>query len=296
MSKWALPPRVALFITVVLWGSGFVATKAALREVSPVTLIFIRFALGTGLLLWLVRLHGGKLVPPREDWPTLALMGFVGIFIHQLLQAIGLTMATAVHTGWLIGLIPIWSALLSGLLLKERFGATKVTGLAGGFAGALLVISQGRLGPAMLRLPSTHGDFLILLSTLNWAVYSVIGHRTIKQLGPLQATASSMALGWLMFLPLFAYGSGWRELTHLSLTGWGALLFLGIGCSGVGYWSWYGALQRIELSRVAAFLYIEPLVTLLTAVVLLHEPVTLMTIAGGVLVLASVYVMQRAPQ
>jgi drug/metabolite transporter (DMT)-like permease len=295
MSKWTLPPRVALFITVVLWGSGFVATKAALREVSPVTLIVVRFALGTSLLLWLVRLRSHNLVPPRGDWPTLALMGFMGIFVHQLLQAVGLTMATAVHTGWLIGLIPIWSALLSALLLKERFGALKLAGLAGGFAGAVLVISQGKLGLDQLRLPSTHGDFLILLSTVNWAVYSVIGHGTIKRLGPLRATAGSMFLGWLMFLPLFLYQGGWRELAHVSGTGWGALLFLGIGCSGVGYWCWYGALERIELSRVAAFLYIEPPVTLLTAVILLHEPVSAITAAGGVLVLLSVYVMQRAP-
>ena len=73
------------------------------------------------------------------------------------------------------------------------------------------------------------------------------------------------------------------------------MLFLGIGCSGLGYLFWYGALERIEVSRVAAFLYIEPLVTLLAAVVLLNEPVSATTILGGLLVLLSVFVMQRAP-
>ena len=217
MSKWSLPPRVSLLIAVVLWGTGFVATKAALREISPVTLIFIRFGMGTVLLFWLVSLRGGTLVPPRDAWPTLALMGFVGIFIHQLLQAVGLTMSTAVHAGWLVGLIPIWSALLSGLLLKERFGAMKLAGLAGGFAGALLVISQGRLGLETLHLPSTRGDFLILLSTVNWAVYSVMGHGTIKRLGPLRATAGSMLFGWLMFVPLVLFNGSWHELPHLSV-------------------------------------------------------------------------------
>lgn len=284
-----------MLITVVFWGLSFVATKTALREISPTTLIFLRFALGVGLLLAIMSLRGRRILPPEGALPDLALMGFVGVFVHQLLQSFGLTKATAVHTGWLIGIIPLWSALLSGIFLKERFGWMKVAGLAGGFCGAVLVISQGRLTLDMLALPSTRGDFLILLSTINWAVYSVLGHKTIKQLGPLASTSGALLLGTLMLAPLFVVNSGWRELPMLSARGWSALLFLGIGCSGLGYLFWYGALEKIEVSRVSAFLYLEPFVTLLAAVVLLSEPVHAVTICGGLLVLGSVYLLQAAP-
>jgi len=290
-----LPPRIAALIAVVLWGISFVATKAALREISPPTLIFTRFALGVVLLLIILRRQGANVLPSRRAWPALAMMGFIGIFIHQTLQAFGLTLTTAVHTGWLIGLIPIWSALLSAFLLKERFGGLKIAGLLGGFAGAVLVISRGEFSQHLLQLPATRGDFLILLSTINWAVYSVVGHATIKSLGPTRATAGAMLFGWLMLAPLFVWNQGWRELSHISLTGWGAVLFLGIGCSGLGYLFWYGALERIEVSRVAAFLYVEPLVTLLAAVLLLNETVTASTLIGGLMVLLSVFVVQRAP-
>jgi len=272
-----------------------VATKAALREMAPPTLIFTRFALGTVLLLVIVRLRGGQPLPPRSSWPALAVMGFFGVFVHQMLQAFGLRLTTAVHTGWLIGLIPIWSALLSAALLKERFGGLKLAGLLGGFAGAVLVISRGQFSQQTLQLPATRGDFLILLSTVNWAVYSVLGHGTIKSLGPTRATAGAMLFGWLMLGPFFIWNQGWRELQHVSLTGWGAVFFLGIGCSGLGYLFWYGALQRIEVSRVAAFLYVEPIVTLIAAVLLLNEPVRATTVAGGLLVLLSVFLVQRAP-
>jgi len=282
-------------MAVILWGLSFVATKAALREISPITLIFTRFALGTALLLAIVSARGTSPIPPRDAWPALALMGFFGIFLHQMLQAFGLTLTTAVHTGWLIGLIPIWSALLSAALLKERFGGMKLAGLLGGFLGALLVISRGEFGHDFLQLPATRGDFLILLSTLNWAVYTILGHATIKRLGPARATAGAMLFGWLMFVPFFLFQQGWREWPNLSVTGWGAILFLGLGCSGLGYLFWYGALERIEVSRVAAFLYLEPLVTLLAAVVLLNEPVSTTTVIGGLLVLLSVFLVQRAP-
>jgi drug/metabolite transporter (DMT)-like permease len=222
-------------------------------------------------------------------------MGFVGVFAHHMLQASGLMLTTAVHTGWLIGVIPIWSAVLSALLLKERFGGMKIAGLVGGFAGALLVITRGQFGRDVLQLPGTRGDFLILLSTFTWAIYSILGHDTLKRLGSTRATAGAMLFGWLMLTPFFVLNRGWQQWANLSPTGWGAILFLGIGCSAVGYLFWYGALERIEVSRVAAFLYIEPLVTLLAAVILLNEQVTATTIIGGLMVLLSVFVIQHAP-
>lgn len=285
---------MAVLVAVVFWGLSFVATKAALREISPTTLIFFRFAVGTLLLILIMGYRGRRLLPPARALPSLALMGFVGVFVHQLLQSFALTKASAVHTGWLIGIIPIWSAILSGIFLKERFGGMKITGLIGGFLGAALVVSQGRLGAQMLKLPSTQGDLLILVSTVNWAVYSVLGHKTIKQLGALDATTGALLLGTVMLAPLFAWNAGWRELPRLSLAGWGALLFLGIGCSGLGYLFWYGALEKIEVSRVSSFLYLEPFVTLIAAVLLLQEPVHALTIAGGLLVLGSVFLLQKA--
>jgi drug/metabolite transporter (DMT)-like permease len=290
-----LPPRFAAFLAILLWGCSFVATKAALREISPPTLLFTRFALGTALLVLIVAAGGRNPVPPRDTWPALALMGFIGVFLHHMLQAYALTMTTATHAGWLIGLIPIWSAVLSATLLKERFGGMKLAGLVGGFIGALLVITRGQLSGGTLQLPGTRGDFLILLSTINWAVYSVVGRATLKRLGSNRATAGAMLFGWLMLTPLFLFKSGWRELSNLSMGGWGAILFLGIGCSGLGYLFWYSALERIEVSRVAAFLYIQPLVTLVAAVILLNERITMTTVIGGLVVLVSVFVMQRAP-
>jgi drug/metabolite transporter (DMT)-like permease len=117
--------------------------------------------------------RGRDWVPPRDAWPSLALMGFVGIAFHQLLQGYALTLTGAVHTGWLIGLTPIWSALLAALVLHERFGPRKVAGLLLGFAGAVVVVTRGHFSADLAALPSTRGDLLILLSTVNWAVYSV---------------------------------------------------------------------------------------------------------------------------
>jgi drug/metabolite transporter (DMT)-like permease len=289
-----MPPRLGAVIAIVFWGASFVATKAAVRELSPMTLIFCRALLGTLLLAIILVLRRRPPWPPRDALRPLAVMGFVGVAFHLVLQAYALTLTSAVNAGWLIGLIPLWTALLAAVTLKERFGLQKVAGLVVGFSGAVLVVTRGKVRLASLALPAARGDLLFLVSTLNWAVYTVLGHATIKRLGPTRATAGTMFLGFLMLSPAFVVLGGFHELARLSAMGWGALLFLGIACSGLGYLFWYGALERIEATRVAALLYLEPLVTLATAAVLLGEPLAGTTLLGGVLVFGGVGLVETA--
>jgi drug/metabolite transporter (DMT)-like permease len=290
----ALAPRLAALAAVALWGVSFVATKAALRELSPITLIFSRFTLGVIVLFLILTFKHDLFIPPRSAWPMLWLMGFVGIFVHQMLQVHGLTLTTAIRTGWLIGLIPIWSSVLAAIFLGEGFGAGKVVGLVLGTMGAILVITRGELSSRVLALPTTRGDLFILASTISWAIYTILGRETLKRVGSSVATAVAMALGWIMLIPFFVHAAGWQEFRSVSATGLMAVVFLGGGCSGLGYLFWYAALERLEASQVAAFLHLEPLVTLVAAVALLGEPVAVSTILGGVLVVVGVLTVQSA--
>lgn len=290
-----LPPRIGVLLAVLFWGVSFVATRAAVSEIRPVALIFARAGLGSLVLVALLAARRRPLLPPREAWGALTLMGFVGVAFHQMIQAYALTLTTAVNTGWLVGLAPIWSALLAAAALGERLGPSKLLGLGLGFAGAAVVVSQGHLGPGLIALPSTRGDLLILASTVNWAVYTVLSQPVLRRLGPIRATAGAMLAGWAMLLPAFLLASGWRDFGRLSPVGWAAVLFLGVACSGLGYLFWFNALERIEVSRVAAFLYLEPLVTVAAAATLLGERPRLATILGGLLLLSGVGLVQRAP-
>ncbi|HKH83305.1 MAG TPA: DMT family transporter [Gemmatimonadales bacterium] len=286
--------RLASFTAIVMWGISFVATKAALHEISPVTLIFTRFALGLVVLFLILTLRREPLILPRSTWPTLAAMGFVGIFVHQMLQAHALTLTTAIRTGWLIGLTPIWSALLAAVFLRESFGPRKLFGLFLGAAGAVVVISRGEISPRVLTLPATRGDLLILMSTVTWAIYTVLGRTTLQRLGSVRATTATMFAGWVMMIPFFISGAGWQQYQHLSSAVLTAIIFLGVGCSSLGYLFWYAALERLDTSQVAAFLYIEPLITLLAAVALLGESVSPTTIVGGIMVLLGVLTVQKS--
>jgi drug/metabolite transporter (DMT)-like permease len=280
---------------ILFWGISFVATKAVVGEISPLALVTARAALGSALLFGLL-VRGGTALPPRDAWPLLATMGFVGVAFHQGIQAYALTLTDAVTTGWLIGLTPVWSALLARWRLGERLTALKLGGLGLGFGGAALVVSRGETAAALLALPRTRGDLLILLSTLNWAVYTVMGRPILRRLGALPVTAATMAAGGAVLLAPFGATGAWRDYSRLSGQGWAALVFLGVFCSGLGYLFWYWSLARAEATHVAALLYVEPLVTMAAAKAWLGEPVGAATVAGGLLLLAGVACVQWAPR
>ena len=191
-----MPPRLGALLAVLFWGVSFVATRAAVEQISPVALIFSRAALGSLLLIGILTARGRPWLPSRSDWPSLFFMGFIGVAFHQLLQAYALRLTSAVNTGWLIGLTPVWSAILAAIHLRERFPPRKLLGLTLGFLGAVLVVTRGTFGGGVLGLPSTRGDLMILASTFNWAVYTVACHPTLKRLGALVATTCAMVVGW----------------------------------------------------------------------------------------------------
>jgi drug/metabolite transporter (DMT)-like permease len=290
-----MKPSTAIkaFLAILFWGASFVATKIALREISPLTIITLRFAMGVSMLMLVVTARREFTLPRRGDLVWLALLGLNGITIHQLLQANGLVTTSATNSGWIVALTPIFSALLAWLMLHEAFGLVKVLGLVVASVGALLVISRGQLSGGLLNLPTTPGDFLILLSSPNWALFTVLSKRMMRKFSPALMMTFVMLFGWLAILPLFAGARSWLELSRLTAVGWGGVLFLGLLCSGAAYVFWYDALQVAGASQVAAFLYIEPIVTVIVAATLIGEVVRWTTLLGGAIILAGVWLVNQ---
>lgn len=285
--------RAKALVAALFWGASFVATKAALRELHPLTLIVLRFAMGIavmGFAVWRLRLAARI---SARDLAGLAVLGAIGIAVHQGLQVTGLEFTSATSMAWLVALTPVFTAILAWMFLAEPFGAGKVVGLVIAFAGAVLVVTKGVLSPETLRLPSTTGDLLALASALNWAIFSVASKPFLKRLPPTLMIGYVMLIGWVLVLPFFALGQGWSEIAQLSLAGWAAVGFLGLFCSGLAYIFWYDALAQIDASQVAAFIYIEPLVTVIVAAVILSEAFTPVAFVGGLTILIGVYLVNR---
>ena len=278
---------------VLVWGGSFVATKIALEYVSPITVVWLRFAMGVAILGGAVLMRRQLSLPGTRDLAYFALLGFIGVTFHQWLQSTGLTTAQATTTAWIVATTPVFMALLGLLLLKERLDWARWVGIFLAAAGVLLVVSRGDLAALSAGKLATPGDLLILISAPNWAVFSVLSRRGLQTHPAARMMFFVMGFGWLFITALFLAGPGLSEIHQLGRDGWLAIGFLGVACSGVAYIFWYDALQALPASQVGAFLYLEPLVTTLLAASLLNESLTWATLAGGAVILLGVWLVNR---
>jgi len=280
---------------VIFWGFSFIATKVALREIHPFTLLTLRFGIG-GFLLLLAQLQkdrGFLKTFSFTDWISIIFLAIVGVSGHTLLQAYGLLYTTAINTGWIIAIMPIFITITGRLYLREPITLRKVGGIIFGFLGVFLIISKGIFSLSLFRLDSTFGDFLILISALTWTAFTVGGRGFLSRFSPLVAITPIMIIGCLITFPFTWLRWEWNILFHLSLYGWMGILFLGIFCSGLAYLFWYWALEKKDSGTVGIYLYLEPFVTLLGAYLFLNEEIRWITLIGGGMILLGVYLATR---
>ena len=198
-------------------------------------------------------------------------------------------------TAWIVATIPIFTALLGWLFLKEKLGIIRVIGIVVASLGVLLVVSKGDLASLAAGRFGTPGDFLILTSAVNWAVFSVLSRRGLASHPPARMMFYVMLLGWIFaWVWIFGAGPGITEIPHLTPSGWASLLFLGIFGSGLAYIAWYDALKVLPASQLGVFIYIEPLVTMIVAASLLSEAVTAAAVIGGAVTILGIYLVNKA--
>ena len=282
----------ALF-AVTVWGASFVATKIALQYATPTTVVWIRFAMGVVILGIAVRLSKQFSLPRGREWGYFALLGFLGITFHQWLQSTGLVTAQATTTGWIIASTPIFMALLGLLVLREYLVWSQVAGIILAAIGVLLVVTKGDLSAVSAGNFGTPGDFLVLISAPNWAVFSALSRSGLKKYTSTLMMFYVMSLGWLFISLLFFAGPGIWQISSIPWEGWTALLFLGVFCSGIAYIFWYDALQVLPVAQTGAFLYLEPIVTVVVAAFVLREAILLATLIGGITILLGVWLVNR---
>ena len=291
--KSLLTAYLKLTFAAVVWGISFIATKLAVREVSPVVVVWLRFAIGFLILLVILLLRRQLRLPALKDALYFALLGFIGITFHQWLQSTGLVTSQASTTSWLVSTAPIFIALLGWLFLSEKLGYQVILGIALATFGVALVVTKGDLASLYSGGFGAPGDVLVLISAPNWAIFSVLSRRSLKQFPALFVLFYVVLFGWLFTNPAFLAIRGWTQFSHISLTGWLAVVFLGIACTALAYIFWYDGLQAVPASRAGAFLYIEPLVSLLVASVMLGETITGVALLGGGLILGGVWLVNR---
>ncbi len=287
----AFPTPFWLVLTAAIWGSSFVATQVALEQLSVLNLTFARIVLASALFGFILAFSSPKTrrINRRADILRFTLLGLMSVSFYQLLQIAGNRLTNASVTSLLICLHPITLALCGMLFLREPLSRLKIFGIALGFFGGILVVTQGTLD-FHANLNYLLGGLYLLANSVCWALYSVLAKRTTSRYSAFTITAYMTIFGTLGLLPLVDLPAFWAEMATLTARTWMALIYLFTVCSVFAYVLWLYCLGRVEASTAGVYLYLEPLVTWVLAPLFVGNQFTLYLLFGAFLIIPGVYI------
>ncbi|MDO4163016.1 MAG: DMT family transporter [Bacteroides sp.] len=277
-------------VIVAIWGLTFISTKKLIADgLTPQEIFLLRF---------LIAYIGIWLVSPKklfaDSWADelwMLALGVTGGSMYFLTEntALGITLAT--NVSFIVCTTPLITALLSLLFYKnEKAGRGLIVGSLTALVGMGLVVYNGSF---VLKI-SPLGDFLSLLASLSWAFYSLIMKRVGERYSTVFITRKVFFYGLLTILPAFIVHPWQFPLTAFAdVSVWGNLLFLGVVASLLCFGGWNLVMKRLGMLRSSNYIYLNPLFTLVGAVIFLDERLTWMALLGSVLLLGGVYLAEK---
>ena len=258
--------HLALFTVAALFSLNYILSKIVMRSFSPLAFAWVRVFGATVVMTLAARGRGEPL--DRADRARVVLLALLGVVLNATLFLGGLALTTAHTAAILITAIPVFVLATAILIRQEKATAAKVGGIALAAAGALLVIGgEGLAGPSKSAL----GALMIVLNCLSYAIYLVMSKPLFVRLSATRVTARLFAIGTLLMLPISATSLARQNWSAIPASTWGVVALVIAGPTAGAYLLNAWALRHADSSLVAAYTYVQPVLTTILAAMWLGE-------------------------
>ncbi|GGC66276.1 DMT family transporter [Haloferax sulfurifontis] len=276
-----------------IWGGMYVVSKWGFRSIPPLTLAFLRVALGAGVLYVAVRATTPARSFDRGEWRRFAALA-VWLTAALSTQFVGTDLTNASQGSLLTVLTPVFMLALGVTALGEPLTRRKSVGTALATVGTLVVLS-GQYDVTALAGGNPSGAALLLLSSLCFAAFSVFAKPLIRRYSALEtatyATVLSVPLfGALVPVEFYLDPAAFDSISP-SLPVVGAVLYLGLLSTAAAWYCWYKGMEYADASAVGVFFFAQPVVGILLGAVVLSEPVGLELLGGGAVLAVGVFLV-----
>jgi drug/metabolite transporter (DMT)-like permease len=287
-----MPVYGKLVLVAIIWGGTFVAGRIAAAEMPAPTAALWRYIVACVALVALSwRLEGGLPALSRQQWIGVTLLGATGVAAYNLFFMFGLERVPASRGSLIMALNPAGTALGAALFLRESLTRHRVMGILVALVGVSVVLGHGN--PLTLFAGGAGvGEAALFGCTVSWVTYTLLGKRILLGLSPLAATTYAALTGTTILVGAAAV-TGNLIVPAASPQGWLALGYLGVFGTAVAFVWFYEGVKAIGPARTAVFINLVPVAAVTLGVLVLGERLELSMLAGGVLVILGVYIINR---
>ncbi len=276
-----------ILLQCLIWGIGNPVTKIGLNTITPFYCLTMRFTLA---FLVFILFFGKKI---KEDLTKESLPGLFIICLFNAVSFIFSTLslqATAANiSGFLMALSVVFTPLLSAVVLKKKTNLKVISSIAIVVAGMYFLC--GNSGQFQFGL----GELFALLSSVSLAITLIYSSKHVCTIGPMVISSAQAGFTALVSFIFALFFEDSHILFHVSASGWGALIYLALGCTCIAYMLQNCALKQVSAVFVSLAFCMEPIFTALASYPLLGETLSLKGISGAVLILTGTIIASVLP-
>jgi len=273
-----------------IWGGMYVVSDVVLHTIPPFTLLSMRLLIGA-LILGVVLARRQQIRIARPDAIKLLGVGTVGFGVSLGAQFVGTHLATAINGAVITSASAAFIVLFAWLVLREPLTPIRIGAVLLASVGVLAILDLSHFD---LSSSTTFGNIALIVAALTWALYSVLVRLVSKDYPTLTISFYAFIGGLIISLPASAIELGSQPIGEITVGVVLGVLYLGVISTALAMLLWNEAFALVEASRAALFFFAQPLVGVILATVLLHQPITIQLIVGGTLVILGVLVSIRA--
>ena len=291
MNKRTLAILAALGATTIYGLNHTIAKGVMPTYVKPFGFIFLRL-FGATLLFWGISIFGPKEKLERLDWGRLLVCAFFGMGINMLSFFKGLDLSTPINSAVLITITPILVVILSALFIKENISLQRGIGVFMGLIGALALILFG----AEIRQDASNiplGNLLFIVNATSYGLYLILVKKLLEKYHPFTLMKWMFGIGLIITLPITYSEFTEIQWGQLPMEALGAIAFVIIGTTFLTYLFNVFALTQLKASTVGVFMYLQPLIGIIFAIITGKDYLTLIKFTAIILVLIGVYLVSK---
>lgn len=285
-----LGPWLAGFLSIIIWGATPAATKFAVLGIDALAVGMLRTIIAGVLVLPALFLLRLPLPRDRRGWKLLLISSISGFIAFPVLFSLALAHTSTAHAGLILAPLPILTGLIGAIVERRMPGRFWWAGVALAFAGEAVLVGLRDPGAGAATLT---GDLLAVAAGLSVAGGYVAGSRLSPVIGTWSVTAWGAVVSAVLVLPGLAVLSLSVDWTGAGTAAWTATLYLAIFSSLLAYVAWYWALANGGVARISLLQFVQPVVTLILAVLLFSETMTAPLLLSASMVLIGVAVARR---
>lgn len=283
--------HIIALCTAMIWSTTFVSTKVLLiAGMTPENIFFYRFFIAYVLIIFIA--HDRLFAKNLKDEFMLFLAGLSGGSLYFLTENAALRFTYATNVSILISVTPLITIILNSLFFHQKLSRSMLGGASLALTGVTMVVLNGNASFKIAPI----GDILTLIAAFFWAVYSVI----LKYLGrreysPLFITRKVFFYGLVGIAPYLPFSGSGMHLDLLSRPEvYGNLLFLGVFASMICFLAWNKVVEVIGPDKASNYIYLNPIGTIITAVIFLKEPLSWVAVTGAAITIAGVVIAEKS--